>query len=99
MSWQKDFVLNNESFPDYTNGRGTGKTLTVLIKLMIDTDYHTTKSEAVRVLMNDKDYALTNKGLAVAYQKMYDEMREKCLKKGIKVSKIDFITLDDKRYW
>ena len=98
-SWQKDFVLNNKSVPDYANGRGTGKTLVVLIKLMLDTDYRTTKPEAIRVLMNDKDFVLTHRGLVEQYQKMYNKMRDKCLRKGIKVSKIDFVGLNDPRDW
>lgn len=97
--WQKNFVLNNKPIPYYANGRATGKTLVVLIKLMLDTDYHTTKPEAIRTLMNDRDFVLTNKGLVVTYQKMYDDMRDKCLKKGIKVSKIDFVGLNNPKDW
>ena len=99
LPWQKNFVLNDESFPDYANARCTGKTLIVLIKLMLDTNWCTTKPEAIRVLMNDKDFVLTNKGLVAEYQKMYDDMRDKCLKKGIKVSKIDFVGLNEPRDW
>lgn len=97
--WQKDFVLDNKPIPEYYMGRGTGKTITILIKLMLDTDYYTTKSEAIRILMNDKDFVLTHKGLATEYQKKYDSMRDRCIKKGIKISKIDFIGLNEPRDW
>lgn len=97
--WQKDFVLNNKPIPKYYMGRGTGKTITVLIKLMLDTDYRTTKSEAIRVLMSDTDYVVTNRNKAGQYQNMYNDMRDKCLKKGIKISKIDFIGLCDPKGW
>lgn len=100
LPWQKDFVLNNESFPEYINvGRGVGKTMTVLIKLMLDTDWHTTKPEAIRILMNDKDFVVTSKVKMEYCQDMYDDMRNKCIKKGIKVSKIDFMHLNETKDW
>lgn len=100
IPWQRDFVLNNEPFPPYVNeGRGNGKTITVLIKLMLDTDCRTTKPDVVKILFEDKDFVVTNKMKTKCYQDMYNEMREKCLKKGIKVSKIDFMNLSDTRYW
>lgn len=99
LPWQQNFVLSGKPFPEYANGRCTGKTLVVLIKLMLDTDYHTTKPEVIRVLMNDKDFVLTHKALVKGYQDMYNDMRDKCLKKGIKVSKIDFVGLNETKDW
>jgi len=100
IPWQKDFVLNDVSFPEYINvDRGVGKTMTVLFKLILDTDWHTTKPEAIRTLMNDNGFVLTNTRLVAEYQKMYDDMRDRCLKKGLKVSKIDFVGLNEPRDW
>ena len=100
LSWQRDFVLDDEPFPEYINAdRGVGKTMTVLIRLMLDTDWHTTKPEAIRILMNDKDFVVTSKAKMEYCQDMYDDMRNKCIKKGIKVSKIDFMHLNETKDW
>ena len=82
--WQKDFVFDEfvHLIPD--DGRGTGKTTAVMLRLLMQNPR--TKFSAETVLIADPDY---NKDRMRVYGDQYRELKWKCLAAGIPVIQME----------
>lgn len=81
--WQKDFALGFMEPLKYPEGRATGKTTAVMLKLLMVYPY--TKFDALWILRNDPDFRTDNRARLIWYDGEYKRLSIKCFEAGIPV--------------
>ena len=82
--WQKDFALGVYKPLEYPEGRATGKTTAVMLKLLMVHPY--TKFDALWILRNDPDFRTDIRARLIWYDGEYKRLSRKCFDAGIPVT-------------
>ena len=84
--WQKDFALGVVDRLQYPEGRATGKTMAVMLKLlMLDPIKAYESLDYLEILRNDPDFKTNNRYRLMWYEGEYKHLSGLCYKKGIPV--------------
>ena len=82
--WQRDFALGKTEILQYPTGRRTGKTMAVMLRLLME---HPLSSDntALQILLNDPDYCKAHYRMLLGYDNEYARQALRCYKAHIPV--------------
>ena len=84
--WQKDFALGVVDRLQYPEGRATGKTMAVMLKLLMLEPIKAYESlDYLEILRNDPDFNTHIRCRLMWYEGVYKRLSNLCYKKGIPV--------------